>query len=111
MSDTQRNDLAKVIVSAYGEDADGLCPCEQDFQVAEAILAAGYRKPRTITAVEDATRTRMVDILLAHAGTPRHKLFEYPHRDDDSREMIRKADAAVAELLAVLHESEAEAGA
>lgn len=53
MSITQRDELAAVIVSAYGEDADELCPCEQDFQVAEAILAAGYRKPRTITTVEE----------------------------------------------------------
>lgn len=48
MSITQRDELAAIIVSAYGEDADELCPCEQDFQVAEAILAAGYRKPVSI---------------------------------------------------------------
>ena len=46
---TEREELAKVIVSAYGENADTDCPCEQDMDLADAILAAGYRKPRTIT--------------------------------------------------------------
>lgn len=46
---TQRDELAKVIVAAYGEDAEVECPCEQDLDVADAILAAGYRKPQVIT--------------------------------------------------------------
>jgi hypothetical protein len=43
-----RDELAAVIVEAYGESPDE-CPCEQDLDVADAILAAGYSKPRTIT--------------------------------------------------------------
>ena len=50
---TERDELAKVIVAAYGEDAEAECPCEQDLDVAEAILAAGYRKPRQVTTVEE----------------------------------------------------------
>ena len=47
-----RDELAAVIVEAYGESPD-LCPCEQDLDVADHILAAGYAKPRTIrTAAE-----------------------------------------------------------
>ena len=49
---TERDELAAVIVEAYGEE-QGECPCEQDLDVATHILAAGYRKPRTIkTAAE-----------------------------------------------------------
>lgn len=51
MSD--RDELAQVIVAAYGEDAETECSCEQDMDVTDAILAAGYRKPRTITTVEE----------------------------------------------------------
>jgi hypothetical protein len=50
---TARDELAKVIVAAYGEDAEVECPCEQDLDVAEAILSAGYRKPRTIDDVAE----------------------------------------------------------
>lgn len=47
-----RDELAAVIVEAYGEDPSE-CPCEQDFDVAAHILAAGYSKPRTIETVEE----------------------------------------------------------
>lgn len=50
---TQRDELAKVIVAAYGEDAEAECPCEQDLDVADAILAAGFRKPRLIETAEE----------------------------------------------------------
>lgn len=42
-----RDELATVIVEAYGEDS-GACPCEQDLDVAAHILSAGYRKPKVI---------------------------------------------------------------
>jgi len=41
---SERDELAKVIVAAYGEDPEEDCPCTQDLEVADAILAAGYRK-------------------------------------------------------------------
>lgn len=44
---------------------------------------------------------KMVDIVLAHNGTPRHRLFEYPHRDDDSRRMIQEAEMVVRRILAL----------
>lgn len=44
----------------------------------------------------------MVDIVLAHNGTPRSKLFEYPHRDDDSRIMIAKAEDVVTGILSIV---------
>lgn len=71
------------------------------YAIADGLIAAGYTKPRTITT---GTRTSLVDSLLAYKGTPRHKLFEYPHRDDDSRRMIQEAEQVVAAFLAVLHE-------
>jgi hypothetical protein len=51
---TERDELAAVIVEAYGEDA-GECPCEQDLDVATHILAAGYQKPQAITPASTAT--------------------------------------------------------
>ena len=68
---------------------------------ADAVLAAGYTKPRTVST---GTRTSLVDSMLAYKGTPRHKLFEYPHRDDDSRRMIQEAEQVVTAFLAVLFE-------
>jgi len=53
MSETERDELASVVVEAYGEDPRSECPCEQDFDVADTILAAGYRRPRTVTTVEE----------------------------------------------------------
>ena len=52
-STTARDELAAVIVAAYGEDAEALCPCVQDLEVAEKILAAGYRKARTISTSDE----------------------------------------------------------
>jgi hypothetical protein len=42
---------------------------------------------------------QMVDAVLEHNGTPRHKLFKYPHRADDSRDMIRAAGEVVRQIL------------
>lgn len=95
----QRDELAALIdreineLYSPGDDVMG-----EDLAV--VILAAGYRKPRSIS---EGTRVSLVDSLLAYKGTPRHKLFEYPHRDDDSRAMIREAEAVVTAILAVLY--------
>lgn len=43
-----REQLARVIVTAYGEDGNEECPCVQDFDVADMILADGWVKPRTV---------------------------------------------------------------
>lgn len=45
---TEREELARVIITAYNEPEDG-CPCEQDYEVADAILAAGYRKVEIVS--------------------------------------------------------------
>lgn len=52
--------------------------------------------------IEQPTKDTLVDLVLAHAGTPRRELFEYPHRDDDSRDMIRKADNTVRRIVEAL---------
>lgn len=46
-----RDELAAVIVTAYGEDPSE-CPCTQDFEVAAHILAAGYGKLPVIHDVD-----------------------------------------------------------
>ena len=51
VSDGEREGLANVIASAYGDDTSTECPCAQDFTVADALLAAGYRKP-TLPSVD-----------------------------------------------------------
>ena len=51
VSDGEREGLANVIASAYGDDTSTECPCAQDFTVADALIAAGYRKP-TLPSVD-----------------------------------------------------------
>lgn len=108
----QRDELAEVIHNALG-DVTGIYDTSEneDQRLAAVILAKGYRKPRTVASVDGATRAQMVDIVLAHAGTPRHELFEYPNRADDSLKMIRKADAAVLDIITALWGTEAEEAA
>jgi hypothetical protein len=47
-----RDELAKLIESGYGDDTTD-CPYDHAPTIADAILAAGYRKPRTITTAEE----------------------------------------------------------
>lgn len=55
MMSTERDELAETISNAL--DAVAACPTgkptETDYIVADAILAAGYRKPRTVTTTEE----------------------------------------------------------
>lgn len=44
----------------------------------------------------------LVDIMLTQAGTPRRRLYEYPYRNDDSDEYVKKAENRVRESLRVL---------
>lgn len=60
---------------------------------------------RSYLALDQATKNRLADVFLEHARTPRSKLFEYPHRDDDSRTMIRNAELAASKFMQVLAES------
>lgn len=52
------------------------------------------------------TYNKMVDLVLASNGTPRHHLYEYPHRADDSDRMIAKAKQVVDSILRLANESE-----
>lgn len=64
-------------------------------EMAKAILeAAAPHMPASPTVTDE-----MVDAVLEHDGTPRRRLFEYPHRDDDSREMIKEAENLVRRIL------------
>ncbi|MFS0715508.1 hypothetical protein ABC337_04820 [Arthrobacter sp. 1P04PC] len=64
---TERDELASVIIEAYGEDACET-PCQQDMDVADHILAAGYRKPRTITTVEELDALAEGSVILSNGG-------------------------------------------
>ncbi|MNW58102.1 hypothetical protein D3C74_359480 [compost metagenome] len=48
----------------------------------------------------DAER-QCVELLLEYHGTPMHRLYEYPHRDDDSDRYIANAKSLLAKILAV----------
>lgn len=54
--------------------------------------------------IDKDTRDRLVNIVLDHGGTPRHRLFEYPYRDDDSRALIEAANSTVTKMLAALND-------
>lgn len=57
----------------------------------QAGLGLNYQLPRNFG--------QMVDVVLEHNGTPRHRLFEYPYRDDTSQELIDKAEQLVRTIL------------
>lgn len=46
---------------------------------------------------------KMVNIVLRAKGTPRERLFEYPYRDDESRQMIKNAENTVRSIIAVMN--------
>lgn len=97
MSNESRKELAKAIQKALG-DVSGIYDTSEveDRQLADAIIAAGYTKP---DLTNTARRERAQDAVLAFIGTPRRELFEYPHRDDESRELIAQADRVVVAVL------------
>ncbi len=61
---------------------------------------------RELTAPKPTFVTdEMVDVVLEYNRTPRRDLFEYPHRADDSRKMIKSAEALVRTILRQAHSS------
>lgn len=56
-------------------------------------------------------RTELVDVLLAYSGTPRHRLYEYPHRDNDSDRYIANAEAVLDKILSALAQMNQSAAA
>lgn len=52
--------------------------------------------------LDSDTFESLVDIMLEQGGTPRRHLFEYPHRADDSRDYIAKAEKKVRLMLEIL---------
>ncbi len=80
---SERDELAAVIVTAYGEDAEVECPCEQDLEVADAILAAGYRKPRTITTAEELDALPDDAVVLDDMDGPLTKMGDWWHSPAD----------------------------
>lgn len=55
-------------------------------------------------------RAELVNVLLDYSGTPRHRLYEYPHRDDDSDRFIANAEAVLDKMFSVLEQA-SQAGA
>lgn len=45
----------------------------------------------------------VVSMLLRYKGTPRDRLFEYPYRDDESRELIANAETVARRIVAELN--------
>lgn len=50
--------------------------------------------------------SKMTDVVLDSMGTPSKRLFEYPYRADESRNLIAKAEATVNKILAIATEGE-----
>ena len=98
-----RDALAAVIVEAYGENPD-LCPCEQDLDVADHILAAGYRKPRTITTEDELDALPKGSVLLSHLGGVWTKYYDH-YLEGDNWEAKGSSHIHADDLPAtVLHE-------
>lgn len=91
----------------YGGAGDYIRPdANAAHAMANAIIAAGYIKPDLTDADR---RDRAQDVVLEFNGTPRRELFEYPHRADESRELIAQADRVVAVVLDAMLSPEATA--
>lgn len=54
-----------------------------------------------MTPLNEEARTECVDMILEVMGYPRHQLFEYPHRDDDSIRYITRAERTLDKILAM----------
>ena len=50
------------------------------------------------------TLDKMVNVMLDYNGTPRHRLFEYPYNDYESRAILQKAETAVRRIVALRDE-------
>ena len=62
-----RDELAALIESGYaGDDSD--CPYEHAPSIADAILAAGYTKPRTIATAEELHALPVRSVLLTYGN-------------------------------------------
>ena len=100
-----RDELAQTIADAadgFRNLSPGRTPTTQDLTAADAILAAGYRKPRTITAVEDLDALSVGSILRDAAGMAWHI-----YTDDESFRRYLGADFTQFPAT-VLYEPESE---
>jgi hypothetical protein len=70
----ERDDLAEVIGEALGAEA-GIhdTSWHEDCAIADNILDAGYRKPRTITTVEELDALPFGSVVLDRSGLSLHK--------------------------------------
>ena len=71
-SDEQREELARIIHNIAQPDWD-----EDAFKAAEAILRAGWRKPRTVETVEELDALPEKSIILDRVGYAWQKLEGY----------------------------------
>lgn len=60
-------------IADYMDDTQGQRPARQDVELAAAILAAGYVKPRTITTLEELEDLPSGSVILDPTGLSLHK--------------------------------------
>lgn len=72
---TAREELAQVIAGKLDTifGARDFGPAQQDYKLADALLAEGYRKPRTITTVEELDALPTGSVILDPIGLSLHK--------------------------------------
>ena len=120
-STTQRDDLARDIFIADNSahpnagaewdaftDIGGACGGDYAYDIADGLLAAGYRKPRTITTAAELDALPAGAVILGRDRVACQK-EEIPGLWDSAGELI--STDFVALPATVLHESEAEATA
>lgn len=95
----------KFNLETYGErDFDPEEPTLHS-EAADAIRELMASKPDAATKPDLTCTREMVDVVLEYNRTPRQDLFEYPHREDDSRKYIRDAETLVRTILQQAHSS------
>lgn len=70
---TQRDELAEIIDAGYVTSTSD-CPFDHGPEIAESIIAAGYRKPRTITTSEELDTLPQWSAILDGQGDVAQKL-------------------------------------
>lgn len=53
--------------------------------------------------LDKETFDQLVDVVLEYGGKPRRWLFEFPYREDESRQIIQIAEDTVRRMLGIIN--------
>ena len=106
---TEREELATAIANRldaiFGKREFG--PAKQDYELADALIELGYRKPRTISEATELDELPVESVVLDHDGTACQKSHDYFDRKQWYAVGVEYAIAKPELPATVIHEGEA----